>query len=352
MPELDDIRAFTEVVDSGSLTQAGARLGMSKSMVSRRLARLEAELGATLLARTTRGMSLTEAGGDFRPYAERMVAELQSARDALSRQGEATGRLRLTAPVSFGSSHLAPVLAELALRNPKLEISSSYSDRVVDLVGDGFDAAVRLGRLADSSLIARRIAPVRAMMVASPAYLAEAGTPRTPDDLADHQAVPHGNQIWQFSKDGRAFSHRPRGRFTADSGEAELAGVVAGLGIASMPAFLAGPALATGALVRVLEDYAIPEAGLYVVRTPPAEPVPMKVKALIDILLERVRLRRLGRLPGAALGGSRLVVSKKHRIKCHRQSKTLQMTCLMIKHPLRNDYGPLHISCLTASDGS
>ena len=106
MPDLDDIRAFTEVVDSGSLTRAGARLGMSKSMISRRLARLEAELGAPLLARTTRGMSLTEAGADFRPYAERMVAELQSARDALSRQGEATGRLRLAAPLSFGSSHL------------------------------------------------------------------------------------------------------------------------------------------------------------------------------------------------------------------------------------------------------
>ena len=143
MPDLDDIRAFTEVVDSGGLSRAGARLGMSKSMISRRLARLEAELGRPLLARTTRGMSLTEAGADFRPYAERMVAELQAARDALSRQGEATGRLRLTAPISFGALHLAPVLAELALRHPRLEISTSYSDRRVDLVGEGFDAAVR-----------------------------------------------------------------------------------------------------------------------------------------------------------------------------------------------------------------
>ena len=149
MPDLDDIQAFTEMVDSGSLTRAGARLGMSKSMISRRLARLEAELGTPLLARSTRGMSLTEAGADFLPYAERMVAELQSARDALSRQGEATGRLRLTAPISLAASHLGPVLAELALRNPRLEISTSYSDRLVDLVGDGFDAAVRLGNLAE-----------------------------------------------------------------------------------------------------------------------------------------------------------------------------------------------------------
>jgi DNA-binding transcriptional LysR family regulator len=287
MPDLDDIRTFTEVVDSGSLSRAGARLGMSKSMVSRRLARLEEELGVPLLARTTRGMSLTEAGADFRPYAERMVAELQSARDALSRQGEATGRLRLTAPLSFGASHLGPVLAELALRNPSLEISTSYSDRVADLVGDGFDAAVRLGNLSDSSLIARRIAPVRALLVASPGYLARAGTPRTPADLAGHEAVPHGDQVWQFRRDGKTFTHRPRGRFTADSGAAELAAVVAGLGVAVMPAFLAGPAIERGEVVTLLDEYAIPEAGMYVVRPPPAEPLPLKLRVLTDILVEK-----------------------------------------------------------------
>ena len=120
---------------------------------------------------------------------------------------------------------------------------------MVDLVGEGFDAAVRLGNLADSSLIARRIAPVHAVMVASPAYLARAGTPRTPAELARHEAVPHGDAVWEFVRDGRRFSYRPRGRFTADSGAAELAGVVAGLGVAAMPAFLAGPAIARGELV-------------------------------------------------------------------------------------------------------
>ena len=183
--------------------------------------------------------------------------------------------------------HLGPVLAELAVRNPNLAISTSYSDRMVDLVGEGFDAAVRLGTLSDSSLIARRIAPVRALAVASPGYLARAGTPRTPDELAGHETVPHGDQVWQFRRDGRSFAHRPRGRFTADSGAAELAAVVAGLGIAIMPAFLVGPALERGELVRLLDDYAIPEAGMYVVRPPPAEPVPMKLKVLTDILVER-----------------------------------------------------------------
>jgi DNA-binding transcriptional LysR family regulator len=287
MPDLDDIRAFGEVAATGSLTRAGGRLGMSKSMISRRLARLEAELGARLLARTTRGMSLTEAGADFRPFAERMIAELDAGRDALARQGEASGRLRVSAPLSFGSTHLAAVLAELALRHPRLEISASYSDRLVDVVGEGFDAAVRIGNLADSSLIARKIAPVHALTVASPAYLARAGTPRTPAELAGHETIPHGEQAWEFVRDGRRFAFRPRGRFTADSGPAELAGVAAGLGIAVMPAFLAGPALLRGEVVAILGDYEIPPAGLYVVRPPPAEPVAMKVKVLTDIMVEK-----------------------------------------------------------------
>jgi len=124
-------------------------------------------------------------------------------------------------------------------------------------------------------------------MVASPAYLARAGTPRTPAELARHEAVPHGDTVWEFVRDGRRFSYRPRGRFTADSGPAELAGVIAGLGVAAMPAFLAGPALARGELVSILDDYEIPPAGIYIVRPPPAEPVPMKVKVLTDIMLER-----------------------------------------------------------------
>jgi DNA-binding transcriptional LysR family regulator len=287
MPDVEDIRAFCEVADSGSLTRAALRLGMSKSMVSRRLARLEAELGTPLLARTTRGLSLTEAGGDFRPYAERMVAELQAARDALSRQGEATGRLRITAPLSFGNSHLAPVLVELAIRHPRLEISTSYSDRVADIVGEGFDVAVRIGHLPDSSLIARRITSVRAVAVASPAYLARRGTPRTPAELAGHEAILHGDSVWPFRHAGRTITVRPRGRFAADSGPAEVAAVVAGLGLNVMPAFLVGPAIGRGELVTLLDDYEIPEAGLYVVRPPPAEPVPNKIRALTDILVEK-----------------------------------------------------------------
>jgi DNA-binding transcriptional LysR family regulator len=216
-----------------------------------------------------------------------MVAELQAARDALSRQGEATGRLRITAPLSFGTSHLAPVLVELAIRHPRLEISTSYSDRVVDIVGEGFDVAVRIGHLPDSSLIARRIAPVRALVVASPGYLARRGTPRTPAELAGHEAILHGDSAWPFRHAGRTITVRPRGRFAADSGSAEIPAVVAGLGLNVMPAFLVGPAIGRGELVTLLDDYEIPAAGLYVVRPPPAEPVPNKVRALTDIMVEK-----------------------------------------------------------------
>lgn len=285
MPDLDDIRTFVEIVETGSLTRAGGRLHLSKSVVSRRLARLEAELGMPLVARSTRGLSLTEAGSDFRPYAERMVAEMQSARDALSRQGEATGRLRLSAPLSFGNTHLAPVIVELALRNPRLAVDTGYSDRHVDLVGEGYDAAVRLGTLSDSSLIARRIASVRARLVASPAYLARAGVPRAPEDLAGHETIPHQDQTWIFVRDGRRSTFRPRGRFTTDSGEAELAAVVAGLGLSVMPDFLAGPAIGRGELVTLLDAWEIPAAGLYVVRPPPAEPMPLKVRVLIELMV-------------------------------------------------------------------
>ncbi len=287
MPELNDIQVFVEVLECGSLSRAAGQLGMSKSMISRRLSRLEADLGRPLLARTTRGLSLTEAGADFRPFAERMVADLQAARDALSQQGEARGRLRLTAPTSLGITHLAPVLAELALRHPHLEVSCSYSDHLVDLVGGGLDAAVRIGALADSSMIARRIAPIRSALVASPEYLKARGTPMTPADLAGHDAIPHGNEVWRFQHNGRTFTHRPRGRYVADSGPAELAGVVAGLGIAMMPMFLIGAALQRGEVVTVLDEYEPPELGLYVVRPPPAEPVPRKIRVLTEIMVEK-----------------------------------------------------------------
>lgn len=287
--DLEDIEAFVEVAQTGGFGRAGLRLSQSKSMVSRRVARLEAQLGAQLLSRTTRGVALTEAGRDFKERGERMLEEMEAARDALAGGGgEIVGALRISAPLSFGVTHLAPVLAELALRHPRLAIDASYSDRKVDLIAERFDAAVRMGHLEDSSLIARRIAPIRAIVVANPGYLARCGTPLTPQDLAGHEILlQQGAEAWPFRDGKRLLTVRLEGRFKADSGHALAAAAAAGLGIAMIPTFLVSQYIERGELVPLLLDYPVPEAGLYVVRPPPGGQMTGKVRALTDLLVER-----------------------------------------------------------------
>jgi DNA-binding transcriptional LysR family regulator len=290
MIELDDLKSFVEIVESGGFNRAAKRLGISKSIVSRRIARLEAEIGARLVSRTTRGISPTEAGLEFKARGERILAELEEAREAVARQGGgAVGRLRLAAPLSFGVRYVAPVLAELAERHPRLEMDVSYSDRVVDLIGERFDAAVRIGSLKDSSLVARRIAPVHAVLVASPAYLARHGRPSTPADLVAHECLIYTGRIsadWRFRSGTRSISIRPNGRLRSDSGEAMLQWAAAGLGIAEAPSFLVADAVDSGTLEPLLLDYPTPESALNVVR-PPGSYVPGKVRVLIDALVER-----------------------------------------------------------------
>jgi DNA-binding transcriptional LysR family regulator len=286
MIDTDDLRTFLEVAESGGLTPAARRLGLSKSIVSRQLARLEGALGVQLFARTTRGAILTEEGAIFREHAGRVTAELDAAQDALSADGEVRGRLRIAAPLSFGPTYLAPVLADLALQNPKLQVHAAYADRFVDLAGEGFDVAVRLGYLADSSLVARRIAPVHGRLVAAPSYLVRAGAPQAPADLTSHDAILAQRGEWRLKDGSEIVTVRPHARFSADNGEALMAAAVKGLGILLAPDFLAAPYLAAGELVEVLPDYPAPEGGLYVVR-PPGEHVPRKIRVLTDLLVER-----------------------------------------------------------------
>jgi DNA-binding transcriptional LysR family regulator len=290
MSELDDLRGFVEVVDSGGFGRAARRLGVSKSIVSRRIARLEADLGTRLLSRTTRGISPTEAGLEFKARSERILAELEEAREAVARQaGDVVGRLRLSAPLSFGVRHVAPVLAELAHRYPRLEMDVSYSDRLVDLIGERFDVAIRIGALQDSSLVARRLAAVRAVVVASPAYLARRGRPHTPADLARHECLIYSGRTfadWRFRSGKRSLAIRPEGRLRTDSGEAILQWAVAGLGIAKAPSFLVSDVIESGVLEPLLSDYPTPGYGIYVVR-PPGSFVSGKVRVLIDALVQR-----------------------------------------------------------------
>src|SRR5437867_2213024 len=283
--EIEDLKTFIEIADGGGLSKAARRLGVSKSVVSRQLARLEEELGSQLLSRTTRGAALTEAGATFREHAARIMGELEAAQEAMAPEGALSGLLRIAAPLSGGPKLVAPVLAELARRHPLLQIHAAYSDRFVDLIAEGFDAAIRVGILLDSSLIARRIRPISGMLVASPAYIAAHGAPRTLDELADHECLMQGTESWRFIDQGKTITVRPRGRFKADNGEALLSAALAGLGVAALPDFLIEPHVASGALAVLLTEYPPPEAGMYVVR-PPGDFPPRKVRVLIDILLE------------------------------------------------------------------
>jgi DNA-binding transcriptional LysR family regulator len=246
---------------------------------------LEEALGVQLLSRTTHGVALTEAGATFREHAARIVAELETAQEAISPVGDLRGLLRIAAPLSFGPMQLAPVFAELARRHPMLHVHAAYSDRFVDLVGEGFDAAVRIGFLPDSSLVARRICVICGKYVASPSYIAAHGAPQTPDDLLSHEALMQGTETWRFVNRGKTLVLHPRGRFKADNGEALLGAAISGLGVAALPDLMIEPHIAAGALTPVLRDHSPPEAGMFVVR-PPGDFPPRKVKVLIEILLE------------------------------------------------------------------
>lgn len=290
MLDLEDLRTFVEVADAGGVTPAARRLGLSKSIVSRRLMRLEEDLGVQLLSRSTRGAALTEAGATFREHAARVATELDNARDALAPEGELSGRLRVATPLSIGPTHIAPVLAELARRHPQLQVHASYADRFVDLIGEGFDAAIRVGYLPDSNLVVRRVAPLRGKYVASPDYIRAHGAPQTPEELGQHEALMQGTESWRVQHGGKVTTLRVRGRFKADNGEALTAAALAGLGVAALPDLLIDPHLATGALVQVMVNFPPPEAGIYVIR-PPGDFPPRKVRALIEIMIERFGTR-------------------------------------------------------------
>jgi len=283
--DLEDLRTFVDVADAGGVSSAARRLGVSKSIVSRRLFRLEVELGIQLLARTTRGAALTEAGVTFREHAARVCAEIDVARETILPAGELRGRLRIAAPLSLGPTHLAPVFAEIARRHPLLHVHASYSDRFVDIVGEGFDCAIRVGYLNDSNLIARRVGPVHGKLVASPDYIGEHGAPETPDELLTHQALMQGTETWQFMDGDKTVSIHPQGRFKADNGTALAAAAVAGLGIAWLPDHLIKGYLDSGSLVQVMTRYPVPTGGMFVVR-PPGQHSTRKVRVLTELLIE------------------------------------------------------------------
>ncbi len=283
--DIEDLRTFVEVASAGGVSPAAVRMGISKSMVSRRLLRLEAELGVQLLARSTRGAALTEAGSTFRDHAAKVCIDIDTAMEAILPAGELRGRLRIAVPLSFGPTHFAPMLAEMAKRHPQLHIQTCYSDRFVDLIAEGFDCAIRVGYLEDSNLIARSVGPIYGKLVASPDYINTHGSPETPDELGAHEALMQGTEAWQLRDGDRIITVRPQGRFKADNGTALVAAAVAGLGIAYVPDWLTHEYVAAGALVPVMTRYPPPPAGAYVIRPPGQHPA-RKIRVLTDLLIE------------------------------------------------------------------
>jgi DNA-binding transcriptional LysR family regulator len=283
---------FAQVVDSRSFSAAAARLGLSKSAVSKQIAKLEDRLGARLLNRTTRTLSPTDAGQDFYERCIRVAREVEEAERAITHlSAEPRGLLRLSAPASFGREYLAPLVPEMLARWPELRIDALFEDRFVGVVAEGFDLVIRITRLQDSSLVARRIASCRRVVCAAPAYLDRHGVPRIPADLLQHDCILYSyatdQNEWEFvGPDGRLETVRVDGRLRANNAEVTLAALLAGAGLALSPDFIVGPALAAGRLVPLLTDYENPFGAIYAV-WPHNRNLAAKVRAVVDFLVER-----------------------------------------------------------------
>ena len=284
--------AFARVAETRSFSEAARRLGTSKSVVSRQIMALEADLGARLFHRTTRSMTMTEAGEGYYERVSRILTEVDEANQSVTRlQTAPRGRLRVNAPMTFGIRHLAPAIPDFLALHPEVEIDRTMNDRFVDLIDEGYDMAVRIGRLTDSALVARKLAPLRRVVCASPAYLAARGVPLSPADLAAHDCLSYSNMAaaaeWSFAgPDGKPMSVEVRGRLRVNNGDALRIAALRGLGLANQPSVIIGADLQAGTLVGVLTDYVIQDGGIYAVY-PHLRHLSPKVRAFVDFLAER-----------------------------------------------------------------
>lgn len=292
MDRFADIEALVAVIESGTFSAAGERLGLAKSVVSRRVSQLERRLGSRLLHRTTRRLSLTDAGRNFYQRAVQVLADLDEAEQAVSTATTALrGALKVAAPLSFGLAHLSGALTDFLDQHPAIELNLDLNDRNINLVEEGFDLAIRIGELQDSTLVARRLGTSRMVTCASRAYLERHGEPLNPNDLQRHTGLQYSNisykQHWQFvTRDGNTLQAQPQIRIRANNGEALACAAVAGMGITTGPTFILGRYLKEGKLQRILSDYRRPSIGIFAV-TPPGRLLPQRVQLLIEFLSRR-----------------------------------------------------------------
>lgn len=292
MPRLEDMEIFVRVMDAGSISAAAERLGLAKSAVSRRIADLEERLGAQLFRRTTRRLNPTEAARQFYARAVHILADADEAEQAVADSHHTLrGRLRVAVPLSFGLLHLGPAIEDFRERHPQVSFDLDFNDRQVDLVASGFDVALRIAELSDSTLMARRLAPIRLVTCASPDYIARHGRPGSPADLAHHRCLTYSlagdPESWMFQgADGKTVKVRVQSTMQANNGDFLVQAAIAGQGITRQPSFIAYRAIRDGRLLPVLETYGGPDISAYAVY-PHTRHLSQRVRAFVDHLVER-----------------------------------------------------------------
>jgi DNA-binding transcriptional LysR family regulator len=291
LPDLEGLAIFAKVVETRSFAAAAEELNLSKATVSKAVGRVEKKLRARLFNRTSRRLALTDAGRQLAGRAAHILAEGEAAEDeALAQSTAVRGLVRLAAPMSFGVRHLAPLLPAFLATYPEVSIDLHLSDAMVDMIGDGFDAAVRIAVLPDSSFVVRRLCGMPLYLVGSPGYLNTHGRPRHPLNLAEHRCIGYGHatapETWRFThKNGKSATVRPSGPLRVNNGDAMMPALIAGTGVGVLPEFIVREALTDGRLERLLPDWSLPSSSVHWV-TPPGGQRPRRVDALGNFLAQ------------------------------------------------------------------
>ena len=292
LPDLEGLAIFAKVAECRSFAEAAAELRLSKATVSKAIGRIESKLGARLIIRTARRFVLTDAGRQLVGRAAQILAEGEAAEDATQAQARTPrGLVRLVAPMSFGAFHLAPLLPEFLAAFPEISIDLHLSDAMTDVIGEGFDAAIRIAVQPGASLTAQRLCDMPRYLVGAPTYLEKHGRPKHPLHLTQHRCISYSYtmiaEVWRFTKGSKSASVRPTGPLRANNGDAMMPALIAGTGLGILPEFFVREALDSGLLERLLPDWSIPLGAIYWV-TPPEGPLPKRVEVLGDFLIDKL----------------------------------------------------------------